>query len=79
MQIIDNLQIPDNEYLWEQIHNAEGVVAYAITSDRYRDEYYLNTVDKNGKLKRTKYSADEPTVLSERAKKKIGYEKQAGG
>ena len=72
MQIIDNLQIPDNEHLWEQIHDSEGVVAYAITSNRIRDEYYLNTVDKNGKLKRTKYVADEPTVLSERAKKKWG-------
>ena len=70
MQIIDGLQVPDSEYLWEQIHNSEGVVAYAISSDRVRDEYYLNTVDKNGKLKRTKYIAQYPIELSERAKKK---------
>ena len=70
MHIIDGLQIPDNEILWEQIHDSCGVVVYAITSHLYREEYFLNTVDKTGKLKRTKYSAEEPVILSEKAKKK---------
>ena len=60
------IEIPNNEILWLQILQ-NNVVAYVITSNVIRTEYYLYTV-QNGKLKKTKYKSDDPTKLEEKIK-----------
>lgn len=60
------IEIPNNEILWLQILQ-NNVVAYVITSNVIRTEYYLYTV-QNGKLKKTRYKSDDPTKLEEKIK-----------
>ncbi len=60
------IEIPNNEILWLQILQND-VVAYAITSNVIRTEYYLYTI-QNGKLKKTRYKSDDPTKLEEKIK-----------
>lgn len=60
------IEIPSNEILWLQILQ-NNVVAYVITSNVIRTEYYLYTV-QNGKLKKTRYKSDDPTKLEEKIK-----------
>ena len=60
------IEIPNNEILWLQILQ-NNVVAYVITSNVIRTEYYLYTV-QNGKLKKTRYKSDDPTKLEVKIK-----------
>lgn len=53
--------LPSDEHLWVQYMN-DGVITHLITSDTLRTTYYLYTVE-NGKAKKTKYKAKEPTDL----------------
>lgn len=53
--------LPSDEHLWVQYMN-DGVITHLITSDALRTTYYLYTVE-NGKAKKTKYKAKEPTDL----------------
>lgn len=60
------IEAPKGETLWVQIIK-NGVVAYAITSNTLRTEYYLYEVDK-GKLKKTRYKNADPTELERKIK-----------
>ena len=60
------IEVPKGEILWVQIIK-NGVVAYAITSNTLRTEYYLYKVDK-GKLKKTQYKNVDPTELERKIK-----------
>lgn len=60
------IETPKGETLWVQIIK-NGVVAYAITSDTLRTEYYLCKVDKD-KLKKTRYKNADPTELERKIK-----------
>ena len=60
------IEIPNNEILWLQILQ-NNVVAYVITSNVIRTEYYLYTV-QNGKLKKTRYKSDYTTKLEVKIK-----------
>lgn len=60
------IKAPKDETLWVQIIR-NGVVAYAITSNTLRTEYYLYKVDKN-KLKKTRYKNADPTELERKIK-----------
>lgn len=60
------IEIPSNEILWLQILQ-NNVVAYVITSNVIRTEYYLYKVE-NGIPKKTKYKSDDPTKLEEKIK-----------
>ena len=60
------IKTPKGETLWVQIIK-NGVVAYAITSNTLRTEYYLYKVDK-GKLKNTRYKNADPRELEKKIK-----------
>lgn len=60
------IEVPKGEILWVQIIK-NGVVAYAITSNTLRTEYYLSKVDKD-KLKKTRYKNADPTELERKIK-----------
>lgn len=60
------IETPKGEILWVQIIR-NGVVAYAITSNTLRTEYYLYKFDK-GKLKKTRYKNADPTELERKIK-----------
>ena len=60
------IETPKGETLWVQIIK-NGVVAYAITSNTLRTEYYLSKVDKD-KLKKTRYKNADPTELERKIK-----------
>lgn len=50
------------EHILWLTHYTESGKIYYITSDRYRDAYYL-WKDSKGKPAPTKYSAEDPTEL----------------
>lgn len=60
------IETPKGEILWVQIIR-NGVVAYAITSNTLRTEYYLYKFDK-GKLKKTRYKNADPRELERKIK-----------
>ena len=60
------IEVPKDETLWVQIIKNE-VVAYAITSNALRTEYYLYKVGKD-KLKKTRYKNADPTELERKIK-----------
>lgn len=53
--------IDKGETLW-LTYLKDGQPTHLITSDKFRDNYYLYTV-KNGKVKKTARKASEPTAL----------------
>lgn len=64
------IQIPEHQVLWVQYHSEPGGdVTYVVTSDLYRELYYLYKVEKNGKLKKTKWQSHDPTELMEKIRK----------
>lgn len=60
------IEAPKDETLWVQMIR-NGVVAYAITSNTLRTEYYLYKVDKD-KLKKTRYKNADPRELERKIK-----------
>lgn len=60
------IEAPKGETLWVQIIK-NGVVAYAITSNTLRTEYYLYKVDKD-KLKKTRCKNADPRELERKIK-----------
>lgn len=64
---MDEIKAPDKEVIWVRYHAVEGGrVTHVITSDLYRDFYYLYTVDEKGKLKKTRWKSHDPTELMDR-------------
>lgn len=60
------IDAPKGEIIWIQLAKDE-VVTHVITSTPLRDVYYLYKVE-NGKLKKTRYKSDDPTVLERKIK-----------
>ena len=56
------IKAPKNEILWEQFINSKDEVAYIVTSDPYRSNYKLYTID-DGKSIYTKHKAENPRDL----------------
>lgn len=79
LDIINKINIPKNEKRWESYWEYDKP-KFIITSDRFRDEYYLYSVDENLKLKKIetqenpknfkKYKRDKEFLEEEKNEKK---------
>lgn len=59
--MMKNIKIPKSETLWVQYMN-KGNVTHFITSNTYRDKYFLYEVN-DGQIIKTKHKADNPLDL----------------
>ena len=68
------LEAPGDETIWVTYY-FDGKPAYAITSTKIRDFYYLCKVSK-GKLVKTKHMAENPRDLERYIKRGDKYERK---
>ena len=63
-KMIMKIKTRKNEILWTTIFDVNHIPKFAITSDKLRTTYTLNSIDKTGKLIKLKQNQD-PSKLND--------------